>query len=259
MILKEIKILLDIIKSLNRKVVIIFFSIAFLQTISWYYTSRSFFRLNLVEFFKSKENISLIEYFYWFISDFFTLLIIPVLIVKLILKEKLNNFGFQVGDYKTGLKYSFLFILFMIPLIWFVSGSQSFASTYPHLQMARSNWSIFILYETGMLIYMIAWEFIWRGYMLFGLKEKFGYYAILIQMIPFLILHNGKPVLETFGAIFGGIALGILAWRTASFYYCVIIHMAVMFTIDFISVLRFRSSDYGIGLNSILNIFKSFF
>jgi membrane protease YdiL (CAAX protease family) len=205
------------------------------------------------------ENISLIEYFYWFISDFFTLLIIPVLIVKLILKEKLNNYGFQVGDYKTGLKYSSLFILFMIPLIWVVSGSQSFASTYPHLQMARSNWSIFILYETGMLIYMMAWEFIWRGYMLFGLKEKFGYYAILIQMIPFLILHNGKPVLETFGAIFGGIALGILAWRTTSFYYCVIIHMAVMFTIDFISVLRFRSSDYGIGLNSILNIIKSFF
>ncbi|HMU43491.1 MAG TPA: CPBP family intramembrane metalloprotease [Ignavibacteriaceae bacterium] len=259
MILKEIKILLDIIKSLSRKVVIIFLSIAFLQTISWYYTSRSFFRSNLVELFKSNENISLIEYFYWFISDFFTLLIIPVLIVKLILKEKLNNFGFQIGDYKAGLKYTSLFILFMIPIIWVVSGSQSFASTYPHLQSARSNWSVFILFETGMLIYMMAWEFIWRGYMLFGLKEKFGYYAIIIQMIPFLILHNGKPVLETFGAIFGGIALGILAWRTASFYYCVIIHTAVMFTIDFISILRFRSSDYGIGLNSILNIFKSFF
>ena len=169
MILKEIKILLDIIKSINRKVVIIFFSIAFLQTISWYYTSRSFFRLNLVEFFRSNENISLIEYFYWFIGDFFTLLIIPVLIVKIILKEKLNNFGFQVGDYKTGLKYSFLFILFMIPLIWFVSGSQSFASTYPHLQMARSNWSIFLLYETCMLIYMMTWDFIWRGYILLGL------------------------------------------------------------------------------------------
>jgi len=259
MLLKEIKILLNIIKSLNRKVVIIFISIAMLQTISWYYTSRSFFRLNLAELFKPNENISLIEYFYWFIGDFFTLLIVPVLIIKLLLKEKLSNFGFQIGDYKTGLKYSSLFILFMIPLIWVVSGSQSFASTYPHLQGARSNWSIFILLETGMLIYMMAWEFIWRGYMLFGLKEKFGYYAILIQMIPFLILHNGKPVLETFGAIFGGIALGILAWRTASFYYCVIIHTAVMFTIDFISVLRFRSSDYGIGLNSILNILKSFF
>jgi hypothetical protein len=56
---------------------------------------------------------------------------------------------------------------------------------------------------------------------LFGLKEKFGFYAVLIQMIPFVILHNGKPELETFGAIAGGIALGILALRTKSFYYCV--------------------------------------
>lgn len=256
---KELKELKAIVKDLDNKVIIIFSSIAILQTISWYYTSRSFFRLNLTELFEQNENISLIEYFYWFISDFFTLLVVPVLIVKLVLEEKINNYGFQLGDYKAGLKYSSLFILFMIPLIWIVSGSQSFASTYPHLQMTRNDWPIFILYETGMLIYMIAWEFIWRGYVLFGLKEKFGYYAILIQMIPFLILHNGKPVLETFGAIFGGIALGILAWRTASFYYCVIIHMAVMFTIDFISVLRFRSSDYGIGINSILNIFKSFF
>lgn len=258
MLLKEIKILLNIIKSLNRRVVIIFISVALLQTISWYYTSRSFFRLNLVEYFKSSQNISLAEYYYWFISDFFTLLILPVLIIKLILNAKVKDFGFQFGDYKAGLKYSFLFILFMIPLIWIVSGSQSFATTYPHLQGARSSWSIFFLFETGMLIYMIAWEFVWRGYMLFGLKEKFGYYAILIQMIPFLILHNGKPVLETFGAIFGGIALGILAWRTASFYYCVIIHMAVMFTIDFISVLRFKTSEYGIGIESLIKIFSNY-
>jgi uncharacterized protein len=81
---------------------------------------------------------------------------------------------------------------------------------YPHLPAARDSWNIFFIYESGMLLYMFAWEFIWRGFMLFGLKEKFGYYAVLIQMIPFVILHNGKPELETFGAIAGGIALGFL-------------------------------------------------
>jgi membrane protease YdiL (CAAX protease family) len=78
-------------------------------------------------------------------------------------------------------------------------------------------------------------------------------------MIPFVILHNGKPFLETFGAIFGGIALGILALRTRSIYYCVVTHIGVMFSIDLISTLRFRANDYGIGLTSIINLIKQIF
>jgi membrane protease YdiL (CAAX protease family) len=95
--------------------------------------------------------------------------------------------------------------------------------------------------------------------MLFGLKEKFGYYSVLIQMIPFLILHNGKPAAETFSAILGGIALGILALRTGSFFYGIIIHAGIMFTIDLVSVLRFKAQDFGMGPGSIINILKQLF
>ena len=50
-----------------------------------------------------------------------------------------------------------------------------------------------------------------------GLSKKFGYYAIFIQMIPFFILHRGKPELETFASIFGGLILGVQAWRSEVF------------------------------------------
>ena len=157
---------------------------------------------------------------------------------------------------KTGLTFSFLFLFIMIILVWIVSSTPEFAEKYPHLTSAKSNWNTLLIYEFGMLVYMIAWEFIWRGFMLFGLEKKFGYYAVLMQMIPFVILHNGKPFLETFGAIFGGIALGVLALRTRSIYYCIIIHIGVMYSIDIISSLRFRANDYGIGIESLINIIK---
>jgi membrane protease YdiL (CAAX protease family) len=147
----------------------------------------------------------------------------------------------------------------MLPLIWFFSATPEFVEKYPHLLSARTNWLEFSVYEAGMLIYLFSWEFFWRGYMLFGLKEKFGYYAVLIQMIPFVILHNGKPFAETFGAIAGGIALGILALRTNSFLYGVITHMVVMISIDFICTMRFRANDYGIGADSLLNLATKFF
>ncbi len=245
-----------IIKSLDRKVVIVFLTVAVLQTISWYYTSRSFFRYYIFPSYQFDPDVYLYEYLYWFMGDFITFFLLPVLIIKLFLKEKLSGFGLQIGDFRIGIKISLIFLLVMLPVVWIASSYPEFVRTYPQLAETRDNWNTFFIFETAALVYMIAWEFIWRGFMLFGLKEKFGYYAVFIQMIPFLMLHNGKPPAETFGAIAAGIALGILAWRTGSVYYCVITHAVVMFGIDLITTLRFRAGDYGIGINSLMNIFK---
>lgn len=255
----EYKQLIEIIRNLDRKVIVIFLSVAVLQTISWYYASRNFFRINLFPLYQNDPDVYLYEYLYWFVSDFVTLFILSILIIKFIIKEDLKDYGLQLGDYKAGLIFSAIFLGVMILMIWFTSATSDFAVKYPHLQTARNNWSGFYIYEAGMLMYMFGWEFIWRGFMLFGLKEKFGYYTVLIQMIPFVILHNGKPAPETFGAIAGGIALGMLAFRTKSIYYCVLTHMGVMFSIDMISILRYRANDYGVGLDSLLNIISKIF
>jgi len=255
----ELKNLYYVVRTLDRKVVTVFLSVAFLQTFSWYYTSRYFFRLNIFPNYQFEPNIYLIEYLYWFIGDFFSFFVLPILIIKLILKADLKNFGLTIGDFRTGIKISIIFLAVMLPLVWIFSSFPEFVRTYPQLASARDHWSTFIIFEAGLLLYLVAWEFIWRGFMLFGLKEKFGYYAIFIQMIPFLILHNGKPAAETFGAIIAGLALGVLAWRTGSIYYCVITHAGVMFGIDLITTLRFRAGDYGIGLSSFLNVIKQIF
>jgi hypothetical protein len=246
-------------KTLDKKVITIFLSVAVLQTISWYVTSRKFFRANLFEQYQFHPQVYLIEYLYWFIGDFVTFFVLPVLIIRFFFKEKLSSYGLQVGDHKIGLKITLIFILIMLPLVWFASASSSFADVYPHLPSARESWTIFLIYELGLLVYMLAWEFVWRGYMLFGLYEKFGFYSIFIQMIPFVILHNGKPMLETFGSILAALALGILALRTKSIFYCVLAHMSVMYSIDLISTLRYRANDFGVGFSSLMNIIKNLF
>lgn len=243
-------------KSLDRYTVIVFLSVAVLQTISYYYTSRRFFRYTFYySSFDANSQRDLYEYLYWFAGDFISFFILPLLIIFFLLKDRPVNFGLKWGDYRTGLKYTAIFLAVMIPLVWIASSMSSFAVKYPHLKEAKESWLLFLIFESGMLVYMFAWEFIWRGFMLFGLEKRFGYYAVLMQMIPFLILHNGKPPLETFGAILGGIALGALALKTRSFIYCVIIHFGVMFSIDLISVLRNRAGEFGIGFEAILKVF----
>jgi hypothetical protein len=102
---------------------------------------------------------------------------------------------------------------------------------------------------------MLGWEFFWRGYSLFGLKSKFGYYSIFIQMIPFFILHKGKPEVELFASIFAGLILGVQALRSRSFIYCWLLHWLVMFSIDGISILRSQKDIYGIGISDLFNLF----
>ena len=83
---KEFDQLIKIIREMDRKVITIFVSVAVLQTISWYYTSRNFFRINIFPIYQNDPDVYLYEYLYWFISDFFTLFVLSVLIIKFILK-----------------------------------------------------------------------------------------------------------------------------------------------------------------------------
>jgi len=249
---KEYNDLIGAIKTLSFKEVFIFMTVAFITFLSMYYASPPFFR----QMFKTDDN-KFYSTLYWFSADGFLMFIVPMVLIFLVLKQKPSDFGFRIGDYKFGLKTYAVFMIVMIPVLWVLSGSKSFAEAYPQGGfMVRENVSVLLYYELFVGFYMLAWEFFWRGFMLFGLKEKFGFYAIFIQMIPFFILHRGKPELETFSSIFGGLILGIQAWRSRSFIYCFLTHWSVMIFVDLISVLRYKSQSYGIGFDAFLKLFN---
>ena len=120
---REVKRLIKIIQGMDRKVLIIFLAVALLQTVSWYFTSRRFFRVNFFPTYQNLPDIFLIEYLYWFIGDFFTYFLLSVVVIKFVLKEKLTDYGLTFGDYKTGLRFTLIFLIVMLPLVWFASSS----------------------------------------------------------------------------------------------------------------------------------------
>ena len=237
-LINEYKLLLKEIKSLDFKITYIFISVSLIVFVSMVFASPTFYYEHI-----GKDK--LMSRVYWFLSDGLIMFLIPVLSIKFVFKQKLSDFGFRFGDFKFGLFTSLLFLGFMLPVVWIASASQTFAETYPQGgSVLRENIGLLALYEICILIYMLGWEFIWRGYMLFGLKEKFGYFAIFIQMLPFYILHRGKPDIELFASILAGLILGIQAWRSRSFIYCWLLHWFVMVSIDFISVFRYTYKFY---------------
>ena len=226
-------------------------SVALITFLSMQYAQPPFFR----QIWNTNDN-KFYSALYWDAADGFLMFIVPIILIFTVLKGKPSEYGFRIGDYKFGLISAGVFLLIMLPVVWVISGSETFAKAYPQGgSMVRDDFSVLLYYELFVGFYMLAWEFFWRGYMLFGLKNKFGYYAIFIQMIPFFILHRGKPEIETFASIFAGLILGIQAWRARSFIYCFIAHWGVMIFVDTISVLRYKSHSYGIGFNAFYKLF----
>lgn len=174
------------------------------------------------------------DHVYWFVASFLFYGLLPFLTVLLLPSEKVREYGMGLGDWKLGLKVSGFFFVVMIPLVLIFARTDAFSNTYPLDPDAVRSWSHFWLYEPGYWTYFIAWEFLFRGFLLFGLHKRMGNHAIWVQLMPFVLMHSGKPELEAFASIVAGIALCVLALRTRSFWYGALLHAAVAGTMDLV-------------------------
>ncbi|NOY98365.1 MAG: CPBP family intramembrane metalloprotease [Chloroflexi bacterium] len=166
----------------------------------------------------------LVDYYYtltpWKALDRTILyLFIPLAITMLVFRESPREYGFGLGDWRAGLTLTVLGILFMAPILWLLGrGDANIQGYYAH-QLDGLPWTTFLD--------LFGWEYIFRGWLLFGYARKFGPEALWLQAVPFALSHAGKPGVETFSTIFGGFAFGWVAWRTRSFLYPFLIHWFV--------------------------------
>lgn len=158
---------------------------------------------------------------YW-ISSFVYFGVFPILTILIFLRKNPLDYGLRLGDYRVWIPYVVIFLAIAVPVLYFSSDVSSVQSYY----QSRSNFDL-LRYALQMAVYMLGWEFLFRGFMLFGLKDKFGEGSILIQMIPFVLLHLGKPEIETISTIFTGILWGYICYRGNSFWPAFIMHMVV--------------------------------
>ena len=143
-------------------------------------------------------------------------IVIPIGITILVFRENPTDFGFTLGDWKTGLLLTFLGILFMTPIIWYLGTRDIGMQGYYSFNQEGLIWK--------KALEIFGWEFLFRGWILFGYARKYGPDALWLQAVPFAVAHIGKPDIETLSTIFGGFAFGWVAWRTGSFFYSFLIH-----------------------------------
>ena len=147
-------------------------------------------------------------------------LILPLAIILFVERKRPGEYGFQFGDWKAGLALTALAILIAAPILWWVSSSDPSMQKY-YQSLLTPALPIMTFLD------LIGWEFFFRGWILFGYARRFGDNALWLQAVPFALAHIGKPEVETLSTIFGGFLFGLVAWRTRSFVYPLLIHWFV--------------------------------
>lgn len=147
-------------------------------------------------------------------------LVLPLTIILCVFREHPREYGFQLGDWKAGLTLTFGALIFILPVLWLVVEASPAMQGY-YGPLLKPTLPLYTFLD------LVGWEFLFRGWILFGYARKFGPDALWLQAVPFAIAHFGKPEVETLSTIFGGFAFGWIAWRTQSFLYPLLIHWAI--------------------------------
>lgn len=177
----------------------------------------------------------LFDLIYWTTCRVFFYLIVPVLAIKIFMKKRISDFGWNLSDnLNRDLKIFTVFFFFMFPLVFWVSTQDSFLLKYPFYRPLTTEqiYPNLLIWELFYFLQFVSLEFFFRGFVVHGLKEEIGDYSVLVMIIPYCMIHFQKPFLETIGAIFAGVILGYLSLRKNSILTGVALHFSVAITMD---------------------------
>ena len=189
------------------------------------------------------EYYQITPYFYWAFMSIFMRMVLPILLIVFLFKDQIRDYGYRlVGEVAHAKIYLFLYF-FMLPLVIAVSYVASFQGKYPFYSGSMKGLDHFVIYQVSYGIQFFALEAFFRGFVLFALFKRFGYYAVPLMTVPYCMIHFGKPMPETLAAIAAGIILGFMSLKTRSIWMGAALHVSVALTMDFCSLWRLGRFD----------------
>lgn len=167
----------------------------------------------------------------WSLGCFTFYFVLPALVIKVVLGHKLSDYGLTLKGYT---QHLWIYLVMFIPvgiLIVLLADSPDFQRQYPFYKNPVGI-ADFVVWECFYALQFFSLEFFFRGFLVHGLRDRFGRYAIFVAVIPYTMIHFRKPLYETIGAIIAGTVLAGLSLRTRSILGGFTIHVAVAVCMD---------------------------
>ncbi len=177
----------------------------------------------------------------WALSWVLFFVIVPMLTIKLILRERLADYGLQIGKMRDHTGWYFFVAGLTITIFLILAFSRDdFANYYPFYKLTHRSYMDLILWELIYFTQFIGVEFFFRGFLINGLRPAFGSNAIFVMCVPYMVIHLSKPWIEASGSILFGVVLGLLALRSRSIWGGVAIHITSALCMDLAAISQGR-------------------
>ncbi len=179
----------------------------------------------------AREYVDLIRLAMWTCGAIAFYVVIPGLVIRVVLKRNLSDFGLNLKEFRKHLPIYALFFAPVAILVLVVAAAPDFQAKYPFYRQPKGPLDL-VAWEFLYMGQFFALEFFFRGFLVHGLKRRLGSLAAFAMVAPYVMIHFGKPLYETIGAVIAGSVLGVLSLRTGSIAGGVAIHCAVAVMMD---------------------------
>ncbi len=187
---------------------------------------------------RDHEFRRLFQLSWWCLVHIVFYLLIPLLVIRYGFNQRAQDFGWQWGQTHRHWSDYALLTAPILCFIFIVSFRADFTREYPFYDAAHRSWLDLLAWWTLYVIQFICVEFMFRGFLLNGLRPRLGSLSIAVMCIQYMTIHFPKLWLESTGAIFFGFFLGILALRSRSIWGGVLVHVIIALSMDSASLIQ---------------------
>jgi membrane protease YdiL (CAAX protease family) len=171
------------------------------------------------------------------IIGFIFLGVIPFMIVLVILREKLKVYGLGLSLSSEIIYYTVILSVIIISISFLISRSPVNLKKYPLIKTKIWNIKLLIISSLGWIIYLLAYEFLFRGFLLFTCIQSFGIWpAIIINILVYSLAHVPQGLNETAGAIPFGFVLCFMVILSGAMWPAFFLHVILAISNEWFSI-----------------------
>lgn len=205
-------------------------AIVHLTFLSYWFTIKSTWFENLCNRMKKEDTTNYLQISMSRILGFIILGILPVLIILLFTNYKLVDLGLLIdkNTIQCSLIWTIALSSIIVVLNFLNSRSTIHLKQYPQVRMKYWTYRRIGLNMSTWMIYLIGYEVLFRGILLFPLYYVYGMWpAVTIGTIIYSLIHIPKGKTEAIGAIPLGIILGLLTLHYGHIYIALVAHIVM--------------------------------
>jgi membrane protease YdiL (CAAX protease family) len=213
----------------------------------YYYFAHSGFLKKISEKKLSGNQQKIGLFFMRKLSGFFILGFLPVILYYFLIDSSFDKFGLNINMFNANISVILILVCIVVIVLFINQFTNRQRSS---VQIDIREWSIllFLFNAVGWTVYLIGYEFLFRGILLFECYQSFGFWpAIAINVVIYSAIHmvNGKD--QAIGALIFGTIACYFTLTKGTLLIPVFMHVTLSVFSDYFSIrfnkkLKFRNS-----------------